>query len=53
MNSSEIYKVLKTIQMNLLPFFVWADRAILGSTETVEQKLKYATFEGGFWTFHG
>ena len=31
---------------------VWAelaDWADLGSTETAEQKLKYATFEGGFF----
>ena len=26
---------------------VSADRADLGSTKTAEQKLKYATFEGG------
>ena len=32
---------------------VWADRADLGSTETAEQKLKYATFEGGFFNFSG
>ena len=32
---------------------VWADRADLGSTKTAEQKLKYATFEGGFFKFSG
>ena len=32
---------------------VSADRADLGSTETAEQKLKYATFEGGFSAFQG
>ena len=32
---------------------VWADRADLGSTKTAEQKLKYATFEGGFFNFSG
>ena len=32
---------------------VWADRADLGSTETAEQKLKYATFEGVFSAFQG
>jgi hypothetical protein len=29
---------------------VWADRADLGSTKTAKQKLKYATFEGGFFS---
>ena len=32
---------------------VWADRDDLGSTETTEQKLKYATFEGVFSAFQG
>ena len=32
---------------------VWADRADLGSTETAEQNLKYATFEGVFFNFSG
>ena len=32
---------------------VWADRADLGSTETAEQKLNYATFEGVFFNFSG
>ena len=32
---------------------VWADRADLGSTETAEQKLKYVTFEDGFFSFSG
>ena len=32
---------------------VWADRADLGSTKTAKQKLKYATFEGGFFNFLG
>ena len=31
----------------------WADGADLGSTETAEQKLKYATFEGVFVSFLG
>ena len=36
--------------MNLVVFScVWADRAVLGSTETAKQKLKYATFEGDFF----
>ena len=35
-----------------LYFFVWADRAFLGSTETAQQKLNYATFTGGsFFNF--
>ena len=37
--------------MNLVFFFVWADWAVLGSTETTQQKVKYATFEGGFCNF--
>ena len=38
----------------LRTFFVWADRAVFGSTETAEPKLKYATFAGVFFsTFHG
>ena len=32
---------------------VWADQADLGSTETAEQKLEYATFEGVFSAFRG
>ena len=32
---------------------VWTDRGDIGSTETAEQKLKYATFEGGFFNFSG
>ena len=32
---------------------IWANRAVLGSTETAEQKLKYATFEDGFFNFSG
>ena len=32
---------------------VWADRADFGSTKTAEQKLKYATFDGGFFNFSG
>ena len=28
---------------------VWADLAVFGSTETAEQKLKYATFDRGFF----
>ena len=40
------------IQMNLVVFScVWADRAVLGSTETAKQKLKYGTFEGDFFMF--
>ena len=31
--SHTYYKVLQRIQMNLVLFFVWADRAVLGSTE--------------------
>ena len=34
-------------------FFVWADQAVFGNTETAVQKLKYATFEGGVSTFLG
>ena len=34
------YTVLQIIQMNLLLFLIWADRAVLGSTETAQQKLK-------------
>ena len=30
---------------------VWGDQAILGSTETTQEKLKYAAFEGGFFIF--
>ena len=32
-------------------FFVWADRAVLGSTETAQQKLKCATFEASYFMF--
>jgi hypothetical protein len=32
---------------------VLADRADLGITETAEQKLKYTTFQGGFFNFFG
>ena len=36
------------------PFFsVFADWLIFCSTETAKQKLKYATSEGSFSTFHG
>ena len=31
--SHTYYKVLQRIQMNLVLFFVWADRAVLDSTE--------------------
>ena len=34
-------------------FSVFADWLIFCSTETAKQKLKYATFEGSFSTFHG
>ena len=36
--------------MNPVLFF-WADQAVFGNTETAVQKLKYATFEGGFFNF--
>ena len=32
--------------MNLVLYCIWADRAVLGSTETAQLKLKYGTFEG-------
>ena len=32
-------------------FFVWADWAVLGSTETAQQKVKYATFNGCFFNY--
>jgi hypothetical protein len=34
------YRVLQTIQMKLIPLFVWAERAILGSARTAF-KFKY------------
>ena len=44
-------RVLQTTQMNLVVFSVWADWAVLGRTETSQQKLKCATFEGVFFMF--
>ena len=37
--------------MNLVFFFDWSDGAALGSNETAQQKLKYATFEAGYVNF--
>ena len=46
-------RVLQKSQMNLVLLCVWADWAVLGSTNTAQQKLKYATFGVFFSCFHG
>ena len=39
--------------MNLILFCVWADQAVLGSTETAQKKLMHCNFWGWFFTtFH-
>ena len=43
-----ICRVLQITQMNLLLSCVRADQAVLGSTKTSHQNLKYNTSEGGF-----
>jgi hypothetical protein len=39
------YRVIQTIQMNLIPFSVWADRAVLGCAKT-PLKFKYEILIG-------
>ena len=39
------YRVLQTIQMKLIPLWVWAERAVLGSAKTA-LKFKYEIFKG-------
>ena len=51
--SKDLYQVQETLKKLCEFSTVWADQADLGSTETAEQKLKYATFEGGFFSFSG
>ena len=51
--AKDLYQVQKTLKKQCEFSTVWADRAVLGSTETAEQKLKYATFEGVFSAFQG
>ena len=51
--SKDLYQVQETLKKLCEFSSVWADRADLGSTETAEQKLNYATFEGGFFSFSG
>ena len=43
-----IHIVLQIIQMNLVLLCVWADWAVLGSINTAQKKLKYATFGKDF-----
>ena len=47
----DLYQVWETLKMLCEFSTVWADLAVFGSTETAEQKLKYATFELGFFNF--
>ena len=39
--------------MNLLFFFICADRAVFGTTETAQEKLKCTTFEASYFMFSG
>ena len=47
------YAVLQIIHMNLLFFFICADRAVFGTTETAQEKLKCTTFEASYFMFSG
>ena len=48
--SKDLYQVsIGNIEKAMWVFNCWADRADLGSTETAKQKLKYATFDRGFF----
>jgi hypothetical protein len=49
----DLYQVYETLKKLCEFSTVWANRADLGSTKTAKQKLKYATFEGGFFNFSG
>ena len=51
--TKDLYQVQEILKKLCEFSTVWADRADLGSTETAEQKLKYATCEGGFSSFSG
>ena len=48
--TKDLYQVQETLKKLCEFSTVWADRADFGSTKSAEQKLKYATFEGGFFS---
>ena len=51
--AKDLYQVQETLKKLCEFSTVWEDWADLGSTKSAEQKLKYATFEGGFFNFSG
>ena len=51
--TKDLYQVQERLKKLCEFSTVWADLAIFSSTETAEQKLKYATFEGVFVSFSG